>query len=143
VTTIAYKAGVIAYDSRVRRGDLIVTDSADKCRVEKGVRFFLTGYVSDEDELVAAYFGEGEISDGNSCAAFVVDGDKVLLIGAEDGEMYKQPVHSAGDAIGSGTPFALAAMDMGADAERAVEIAAGRDSATGGHIRCFLCPKKP
>ena len=39
------------------------------------------------------------------------------------------------DAIGSGSPFALTAMDMGASAEEAVTMAAKRDSCTGGKIR--------
>ncbi|MNI98876.1 hypothetical protein D3C73_1578140 [compost metagenome] len=38
-------------------------------------------------------------------------------------------------AIGSGTPYAFAAMDMGASAEKAVEMAARRDTSTGGTIR--------
>ncbi|MOA55862.1 hypothetical protein D3C78_1797360 [compost metagenome] len=38
-------------------------------------------------------------------------------------------------AIGSGLAYALGAMDMGADAERAVQAAAKRDTATGGRIR--------
>ncbi|MNE69347.1 hypothetical protein D3C80_1650660 [compost metagenome] len=38
-------------------------------------------------------------------------------------------------AIGSGTPYAFAAMDMGASAEKAVEMAARRDISTGGRVR--------
>ena len=37
-------------------------------------------------------------------------------------------------AIGSGMGFAIAAMDAGATAVRAVEIACGRDTLSGGHI---------
>ncbi|MNJ79145.1 hypothetical protein D3C77_770710 [compost metagenome] len=39
------------------------------------------------------------------------------------------------DAIGSGAPYALAAMDMGASAEDAVRAAMKRDIYTGGKIR--------
>ena len=37
MTTIAYKDGVIAYDSRVTRGDLITDDDCDKCIERDGV----------------------------------------------------------------------------------------------------------
>lgn len=41
-------------------------------------------------------------------------------------------------AIGSGRDFALAAMDMGATAKEAVEMAAKRDVYTGGTIRTVI-----
>ena len=41
-------------------------------------------------------------------------------------------------AIGSGSPFAFAAMDMGANAYKAVEMAAKRDTSTGGKIRTVI-----
>lgn len=57
MTTIAYKDGVIAYDSRVTRSGTIVSDNAPKCQVVDGVSFFLSGAVCDEKALIAAYFG--------------------------------------------------------------------------------------
>ncbi|GAI22667.1 unnamed protein product, partial [marine sediment metagenome] len=39
------------------------------------------------------------------------------------------------DAIGSGSAYALAAMDMGASAEEAVRAAMKRDIYTGGKVR--------
>ena len=48
-------------------------------------------------------------------------------------EMDKNKIYS----IGSGSDHALTAMDMGATAEKAVEMAAQRDICTGGRIRVY------
>jgi hypothetical protein len=48
------------------------------------------------------------------------------------GRSYPQTVPTA---TGSGTPFALAVMDMGFDAKEAIEAAAKRDCYTGGLIK--------
>jgi len=47
--------------------------------------------------------------------------------------MNKDKVYS----IGSGSDHALTAMDMGATAEKAVEMAMQRDICTGGRIRLY------
>jgi len=136
MTTIAYKDGIIAYDSRQTRDNRIVTDNANKCRVVNGVSFFLSGVVSDEKFLIDAYFGTpSPVS--LECSGYVVDAGKMMRIGYDDDTgIWKQDLDPSNpDAIGSGTSYAIAAMDMGASAEDAVRAAMKRDIFTGGLVR--------
>lgn len=142
MTTIAYKDGVIAYDSRITRDTEIVYDDFQKCQEEKGVKFIFAGKTSHYPRLVAAYFGAAESRD-LQCSAIVVDADGLWYAGndAEDG-FWKSPL--IGDkpyAIGSGGLHALTAMDMGATAAEAVEMAKKRDMCTGGQVRTLIIEK--
>lgn len=136
MTTIAYKDGVIAYDGRQTRNDRIVSDTAQKCQVVDGVSFFLSGAVCDEKALIAAYFGTPSIVPVE-CSGYVVDGGKLMMVGHDDKTgIWKQELDQSNpDAIGSGSAYALAAMDMGASAVDAVRAAMKRDIYTGGTIR--------
>lgn len=136
MTTIAYKDGVIAYDSQITRGDVITYDDYEKCIEQAGVKFFCCGTVSDYQRLVDAYFGAKP--DGNiDATALVLDGESLMMVAVDDATgLWKSPVmRDRPYAIGSGTPYAFAAMDMGASAEKAVEMAARRDTSTGGKVR--------
>lgn len=138
MTTIAYKDGVIAYDSQISRGDVIVYDDYDKCLIRDGVRFFCAGATADFAMLIDAYFGV-KPSGPVDVSAMVLDGDSLMLV-AVDNEtgIWKTKIRRDRPyAIGSGMSYAFAAMDMGADAERAVEVAVKRDTGTGGTIRVF------
>lgn len=57
MTTIAYKDGVIAYDSRCTRGTTILDDDANKLYAVKGVSFLCTGANCDFPALIDAFFG--------------------------------------------------------------------------------------
>ncbi|MBB1614517.1 proteasome subunit beta [Pseudomonas sp. UMC65] len=142
MTTIAYKDGVIACDSRQTRADAIVSDDCLKCQVVDGVSFFLAGAVCDEKALIAAYFGTPS-SAPVECSGYVVDDGKLLMVGHDDRTgIWKQELDPLNpDAIGSGSAYALAAMDMGASAEEAVRAAMRRDIYTGGKIRTFTVTK--
>jgi 20S proteasome alpha/beta subunit len=139
VTTIAYKDGVIAYDSRTSAGDVITDDDAEKSIQIEGKHFFLCGATSDRMRLVNLYLGKATDEKNVDCSAIVVDGGDLFLaaVDKEDGFWFqplrKDRVHS----IGSGSNFALTAMDMGADAVKAVEMAIKRDCKTGGKVRTF------
>lgn len=136
MTTIAYKDGVIAWDSRQTRGDRIVSDDCSKCETVDGVIFFLAGTVCDEKALIAAYFGTPS-SVPVECSGYVVDGGKLLMIGHDDNSgIWKQDLDPSNpDAMGSGSAYAIAAMDMGASAEDAIRAAMKRDIYTGGVVR--------
>ncbi|SFV12700.1 proteasome subunit beta [Pseudomonas sp. OV546] len=139
MTTIAYKDGVIAYDSQVTRGDIITDDAYEKCIEQKGVKFFCAGPVSDHQRLVDVYFGakpEGNID----ASALVADGESLMHVAVDETTgLWKTPIlHARIYAIGSGSPFAFAAMDMGASAYQAIEMAAKRDTNTGGTIRTVI-----
>lgn len=141
MTTIAYKDGVIAVDSRQTRRDAIVSDNALKWQIVDGVAFFLAGAVCDNKALIAAYFGTPS-STPIECSGYVVHDGKLMMVGHDDDSgVWRQDLDlSNPDAIGSGAPYALAAMDMGASAEEAVRAAMKRDIYTGGTIRTFTIP---
>ncbi len=139
MTTIAYKDGVIAYDSRQVRGSSIVSDNCSKCQTVNGVSFFLAGAVCDEVALIAAYFGTPSQAPVE-CSGYAVDGGKLVMVGHDDKTgIWKQELDLKNpDAIGSGSAYALTAMDMGASAEKAIAMAAKRDLYTGGAIQTFV-----
>lgn len=138
MTTIAYKDGVIAYDSRQTRNGTIVSDDVPKCQVVDGVSFFLSGAVCDEKALIAAYFGTPSAV-AVECSGYAVDSGRLLMVGHDDRTgIWRQELDQENpDAIGSGSAFALAAMDMGASAEDAVRAAMKRDIYTGGKVVTF------
>lgn len=136
MTTIAYKDGVIAYDSRQTRNGAIVSDDVEKSEFVNGVHFFLAGAVCDMTALIAAYFGTAS-QIPVECSGYAVDSGKLMLIGHDDKTgIWKQDLDPSNpDAIGCGAPYALAAMDMGASAEGGVLAAMKRDIYTGGKVR--------
>lgn len=144
MTTIAVRAGVMTADSmmggsirgtcrkiiRIEYGDGpggdIVGGAGNLADVQAMFRWFKAGADMDKPPAWINHHGEkpdAEIivmqSDGK---VFVID-DHMARI--EVGEFW---------AIGSGAKAALGAMHMGADAKRAVEIAAMVDTQTGGDI---------
>ncbi|QEO79853.1 proteasome subunit beta [Pseudomonas brassicacearum] len=139
MTTIAYKDGVIAYDSQITCGSTITYDDYQKCHEVKGVKFVMCGKTSDYTALQDAYFGAAVTKEVDA-SAIVVEGDGLWCVGAsvEDG-FWKSPIMpGATYAIGSGADHAITAMDMGATAYQAVEMAAKRDTGTGGTIRTLM-----
>lgn len=140
MTTICYKAGIIAYDSRATAGGVIVDDEADKMTVARGVRFFIAGSPADFDRFLDIYFGESDTPvDIDLCGFAVESGGALYKFGVNKNDgLWKQP-HRAGcaAAIGSGGEFALGAMDCGLSAKEAVKVAMKRDTGTGGRIRTF------
>ena len=138
MTTIAYKDGVIAYDSRLTTHDTIRSDSFNKRITENGVHFFPSGDYSNIAKLIECYFSPGtptEEKDG--IGAFIVDGSRVMRAGINsDGVFWTMDAMDT-EAIGTGTGHALTAMDCGLSAKEAVEMAAKRDTSTGGRIRTF------
>jgi 20S proteasome alpha/beta subunit len=142
MTTIAYKDGIIATDSRQTRSGAVVTDNCLKCEVVDGVVFFLSGAVCDEKALIAAYFGtKSEVPVETS--GFVVDKGKLMMVGHSDETgIWKLDLDPENpDAIGSGSAYALAAMDMGASAEDAVKVAIKRDIYSGGMVKTYEVAK--
>ncbi|MES9841207.1 MAG: hypothetical protein ABW134_11695 [Candidatus Thiodiazotropha endolucinida] len=138
MTTIAYKDGVIAYDSRVTQGQTITSDRSSKLYRRNGVNFFVSGLVGEQEELIKAYFAEDRtgfrIVDSH---AIVDDNGKVFHFGNSRNDGYwKSPIDQYECfAIGSGSDHALTAMDLGCSAAEAVKMAAKRDAFTGGRIR--------
>lgn len=135
MTTIAYKDGVIAYDGRITRSNQITYDDFDKCLERDGVHFICSGALADFEGLMNAYFG-GKAPNCSAVALIVTDG--IVWHAAMDestGFWKAQLTKDQPYAIGSGADHAFTAMDMGASAYQAVEMAMKRDSCTGGKIR--------
>ena len=148
MTTIAVKDGVIAFDSRrTRDGRIIISDNEDKSiRFEKDGKECVAvaaGSIPDVNTLISIYTGKISESDCNSdnlqAEAFVMENEdgkpKVIHIWFSCGSLLKQTPCDKGDAIGSGSDFALAAFDHGATAVKAVKAAKKRDVYTGGVVR--------
>lgn len=140
MTTIVYSKGIIAVDCRVTRGNTIDTDDCDKRLVQDGREFFLSGCGPDFQALIDDYLGIAKNKSSLDATGIVVDGGVLWQIGFDNTfrKLWKEIVPPTQDfAIGSGRDFALAALDMGADAVKAVEAAAKRDIYTGGTIRTY------
>lgn len=132
MTTIATDGKTMAGDGLVCQGELTIaeTEATKVFRVD-GVIFGLAGK-TPHIEVVRQWIKAGRKGapaiKGSSALLLLPDGS--LLQCDEDGS---SPC-AAPAAIGSGKDHALTAMDMGADAEKAVEMAARRDPFTGGKI---------
>ena len=137
MTTYAYKDGIMACDSRVTRGQYIDDDDCCKRIVVQGVHFYCTGTEKSQSAIIAYWFGgecEEEDIDGE---AFVFDGD-LWEIAVDGDKIHKMSVDKDKHyALGSGSPYAITAMDLGCSAVEAVKMAGKRDTCTGGKIRKF------
>lgn len=143
MTTIAYKDGVIAYDSRTTSGTLVNSDTTNKRHVVDGVSFFIAGAICDHPRLIAAYFG-AEVGKHVECRALVVDAGELFECAVSDdsGFWRTQLVPEELTALGSGAHFAYGAMDAGASAVEAVKIATHRDVCSGGKVRAYNVVRK-
>ena len=135
MTTIAYKDGVIAYESRQTRGDFISSDNENKKTAKDGVLFFIAGRIGESKKLIDAYLC-GDIEHDNNVWALVVDNGVVYSTGFTDGKLWRCEENN-NYAIGSGCDYAIGAMDAGATAKEAVKIAIGRDPFSGGKIKSY------
>lgn len=135
MTTIAYRDGVIAYDSRAVKGDLIATDNYDKHYKRKGWHFFLAGTLCDMDAFVESVISGRESSSELEVEGFAVDPKGVLWdVG---GSGWRVMLPDVPRTTGSGASYALAAMDFGCNAKQAVKYAGTRDINTGGKVRTY------
>jgi 20S proteasome alpha/beta subunit len=136
MTTIAYKDGIVAYDSRVTAGGTIWDDACDKHILVEGVHFFFTGASTGEADLFEWFIKRERTTQSHETHALVFS-DKLYTAGFDKkGGYYSNPERLGNvTAIGSGAICALTAMDLGCTAKEAVKMAMKRDTATGGRIR--------
>lgn len=138
MTTIAYRDGVIAYDSRVTEDDLIISDSYSKCFKHDDLYLFFAGDVIIVP--LVADFLNGRCPDPvvGELDAIVWTGEELIWAGLSDGYYFKMPMdYGTPFALGSGKNHVYTAFDMGADALTAVKMAVKRDKNTGGNINQF------
>lgn len=138
MTTIAYKDGIIAYDSRITAANLIIDDNYDKCIESEGHYFFLSGATSDYPSFVANYLSGQPLERNLEVDAFVWNGDELFRAAVTEKELWRvQYSTEKSYALGWGNHFALAFMDTGMSAKQAVIGTTKFDSSTGGVIRTF------
>lgn len=140
MTTIAYKDGIIAYDSRMVIGDTIVDDDYNKCHTRKGVKIFISGSPASIENVWSNYDSASYTTKAKESEMWGLAYDEGVLyyVTGEDNHYSKQALDLAKPfATGSGWNHAITAMDMGASAKKAVKMAAKRDTHTGGRIRTF------
>ena len=142
MTTIAYKDGVIAYDSRETSSGTILSDEAEKRTEHEGVSFFLSGNCGEDIEYMKVW-ADRACTEKFQCGGFAVDAEGVLWGCGGDPTPWRHHIDPKQvSARGSGSDHALTAMDMGATAEEAVQWAIKRDNCTGGIIRTFKVEAK-
>lgn len=138
MTTIAYKDGVIAFDSRATAGDIILDDTYDKSLEYEGARFFLAGAISDFQKFVECFIHDRKPPKDMDVCAFVLYDNNLWKASVDNMGLWKHKLDiSKAYAIGNGEQFALAAMDLGKSAKDAISVAKKRDTKTGGQVRTF------
>lgn len=153
MTTVAYKDGVMASDSRATEDDEYIVGSVQK--VWKLPNGALYGSAGDSDDRVlrdilgkipttffpqtlreAHFPSVNELSEDTSdvSAIFVFPDGDVWMIGTKKNAEVVN-VKSSFCAIGSGKKFALGAMFNGVDAKAAVKTAMAFDICSGGDVQ--------
>lgn len=145
MSTIAYRAGVMAGDSKISAGSLNTFGFMNKVKKVDGFLLGGTGNI----ELVAWFFknfkpswvtrktwsDDSRVASGKDDefeALVITPNRKVILI---EEKMIPIEIGTIGYvAIGSGSPVAMGAMFAGADAPQAVAAAIRHDEGTGGKV---------
>lgn len=140
MTTIAYRDGVLAADSRAYSGDKVPIGFKKKIhRLVDGARFGVSTTSVGGDQLIRRWIEGGckEVANDSlkpeSFTAILVKADGSVFY-ANNNLEWSGPLSAEFIAIGSGEQFALGAMAMGATAEEAVEAAIRLDPWSDGEI---------
>ena len=137
MTTTAYHHAdkQIATDSRLSSGGNIDTDNFNKTIKRGKRRYFMCGSQCDYERFVdEAEAGEG--TEELEATAIMVEGGNAYLVTQEE-KRYLFSKLTFNRASGSGSRYAISAMDFGQSAKQAVQYAAKRDVYTGGRIRVY------
>jgi len=146
MTTLAYKDGVLAADSRVSAG---LTNVGTTIKIKQTPKYLVgiagnldigqqfIRWVQSDFNVTAKPFVP--IDSGYDIAAIVVD--KKGRIRTYDNLLIPTEYSAKFYALGSGSDFALGAMAHGATAREAVKIAAKFDIATGSPFRSVTFKK--
>lgn len=136
MTTIVWDGKVLAADrQRTEYGTPTITRKVYRIAA-KGGRRFLVGYSGNTDDCVAMMRwmrGRADRPAPKSLHAMSIDEKRRIWVCGESLVWYDIRGFKFW-AIGSGADYAMGAMMMGADARRAVRIAAKLDQSTGGGV---------
>lgn len=159
MTTISYRDGVMVGDGRMSLGDMIIKEDTTKvfwvnnhlvgvCGRARAISTFVTWlqkmtdyHIVNQEVGALVDLVPPTLEDDDGWTALVVTPNKQVL-------MYEgnTPIDMGTDipmSIGSGSVFALAAMDAGANAEEAVKVAMKRDVYSGGTITIVQLEDEP
>lgn len=92
MTPIAYKDGVVAYDSQITSGNTITYDDYLKCHEVEGDRFFMCGKICDYSALQNTYFGAA-VTKEVEASAIVADGEGMVCRCWCSGCILEEPDH--------------------------------------------------
>ena len=135
MTTIAYRAGVLVADS-------LVTAAGMRCGYVRKIAKSSSGWMGGtsgnlQDMAIFNEWIEHDCpnmppkTDGD-CDGFVVAPSGALMLWAGKGILV--PMEAEFTAVGSGERYAMAVMEAGLNAKRAVEIACRLDTGSGGEL---------
>lgn len=143
MTTIVYdkEKRQIAVDGRYTANGVITADDAIKYKIVSDGEAWIFAGQSCVYDYVVSIFSDGGLKFGvenipKAAAFYIKDGVVSVRAVDEDGMAYTEHC-THNEALGSGSVFALAALDFGADAKEAVEYASMKDVYTGGRITVF------
>ena len=143
MTTIALRDGVIAADSQETHGDGRIAE----CKNLYSISGTIIGTAGDSYTglIFVDWFERGaRMEDAPDLSHVQSDEDFECIVIENKDTIYtinrffqKYPVEMADGfyALGWGSAYAMAAMEMGADAKKAVQIAVKYDAYTGGKIK--------
>ncbi|WP_316235043.1 MULTISPECIES: hypothetical protein [unclassified Bradyrhizobium] len=133
MTTLAYRDGELATDSRITIDNMIVSDRRKKVhRLRDGSIVAWSGSVQDANVLLRAMRKREEMPKLAEISALQLKPDGTLWLYEGEAWVKQDPGYYA---TGSGSPYAFAAMDAGASAKEAVRIAIKRDASSGGRVQ--------
>lgn len=132
MTTVAYRDGVLAGDGRVTIGDMVVTNKQRKVHRLSGGRLFgWSGSLEDGERLLMSIKADEALPSLGNITALMIHPDGAIEL-FEGALWVRRPMPYY--ALGSGSPYAIGAMDAGATAVEAVRIGIKRDTGSGGSV---------
>lgn len=134
MTTIVYRDGVLAGDSRVTIDDMVSTDKQTKVhKLRDGRLYGWAGGVEDAERLRQALRKNAPPPALQEISALLIDTDGAIHL--YEGNIWIEQKGEPYYAVGSGAPYALGALDAGCSALDAAKIAIKRDINSGGKVR--------
>ena len=138
ITTIVYdhKNNQIACDSQLTSKCIAVNANAEKFIKNDIGMWFFTGKDSDSVDLSKLRHND-KVEVSPDCSAILSTDNGVYLVCMSDGGYCEYSPLNYSMTIGSGMDLALAALDFGETASKAVEYAATRCIYTGGKVHVY------
>ena len=138
MTTVIYdhKRKQAAIDSRFTRGDIIDTDKGNKVRKDSRGIWLFSGSQCDFEDLMKLNRND-KVDVRPNCGAILISNGSAFTVDTDEGGFCEIARLTDSFAMGSGSSFAIAALDLGKTAKEAVNYAKTRDIYTGGRVRVF------